>query len=128
MTNRNLWTTILKVASMQLLVLLNGFFVAQSLLIGRPTKQAAGASTVSELIIQKLGRFARPGDVLTIDGSELRVEEIAGTRIAKIKLTRRHETVGTVSRDIGLLTRPADLRQPEPVMAGHNHSHLEHAA
>jgi hypothetical protein len=76
----------------------------------------------------KVGRFARPGDVLTIDGSELRVEEIAGTRIAKIKLTRQHETVGTVSRDIGLLTKPADLRQPEPVMAGHNHSHLEHAA
>jgi magnesium and cobalt exporter, CNNM family len=97
-------------------------------LIGRPLKEIADPSTISGLIIQKLGRFARPGDVFTIDGSELRVEEIAGTRITKIKLTRPHQAAPAVSRNIGSLTTAAGLRQPGPAMAGPNQSQMEHAA
>lgn len=59
---------------------INGSFRVREFgeLIGRPLTEIAGASTVSGLIIQKLGRLARPGDVFTIDGSELRVEELPG--------------------------------------------------
>jgi hypothetical protein len=74
------------------------------------------------LIIQKLGRFARLGDVFTIDGSELRVEEIAGTRVTKIKLTRPHQAAG------GASNVPTDLCLSKRAKADPNHSHLEHAA
>jgi CBS domain containing-hemolysin-like protein len=97
-------------------------------LIGRPLKEIAGASTVSGLIIQKLGRFARPGDVFTMDGSELRVEEIAGTRIKKIKLTRPHQAARAVSRNIGSVNTAAGLRQPIPATARLNQSQMKHAA
>jgi CBS domain containing-hemolysin-like protein len=76
-------------------------------LIGRPPQEIAGASTVSGLMIQKLGRFARPSDVVTINGSELRVEETAGTRITRIKLTRALERAGAANV-------PTNLCQLEP--------------
>jgi CBS domain containing-hemolysin-like protein len=97
-------------------------------LIGRPQKETAGASTLSGLIIQKLGRFARPGDVFAIDGSELRVEEIAGTRIKKIKLTRPDQSARAALGNIGSLATSADLRQPERATARRDHSQMEHAA
>ena len=97
-------------------------------LICRPLKETAGASTLSGLITQKLGRFARPGDVFAIDGSELRVEEIAGTRIKKIKLTRPHQSARAALGNIGSLATSADLRQPGRAMARRDHSQMEHAA
>jgi CBS domain containing-hemolysin-like protein len=90
-------------------------------LIGRPLQETAGASTVSGLMIQKLGRFARPCDVLTLNGWELRVEETAGTRITRIKLTRPDEAAGAANA-------PTDLRQAQPVKTDPNHSQMEHAA
>jgi CBS domain containing-hemolysin-like protein len=97
-------------------------------LIGPSLKEIAGPSTVSGLIIQKLGRLARPGDVFTIDGSELRVEEIAETRITKIKLTRPLQAARSGSHDIALLRTSPDLRQHGPAIAGPEHSSMEHAA
>jgi CBS domain containing-hemolysin-like protein len=90
-------------------------------LIGRSLKELAGPSTVSGLIIQKLGRFARTGDLLKLNRSELRVEEITGTRITKIKLTRRHQAAHAASRNIGPLTTSADVRQPEPTKVWPDH-------
>jgi CBS domain containing-hemolysin-like protein len=67
--------------------------------IGQPLEETAGASTVSGLVIRKLGRFARPGDVLELNGSELRVEEVSGTRTTRIKLTCPCSKVGASSRE-----------------------------
>jgi len=96
--------------------------------IGRPLNEIAGPSTLSGLIIQKLGRFARPGDLFTIDGWELRVEEIAGTRIKKIKLMHPHQAARTSSGNIGSLTAAADPGHLEPATARSDHSQMKHAA
>jgi len=50
---------------------------------------AEEACTVSGLMTQRLGRFPRVGDTLALDGWEFCVEELAGARAARIKLTRR---------------------------------------
>jgi CBS domain containing-hemolysin-like protein len=97
-------------------------------LIGRPVEETPKVFTVSGLIIQRLGRFPRPGDVLALDGWELQVEEIARTRITRIKLTQPRQAARAASRNIGSLTTSADLRQPEPARARPDHSQMEHAA
>jgi CBS domain containing-hemolysin-like protein len=97
-------------------------------LIGRPLEETAGASTVSGLMIQKLGRFPRPGDMLTLYGSELRVEETAGTRITKIKLSRPRKAAGPPSGDTAAPSARTDPSQPEPARAERNHSQILHAA
>ena len=58
-------------------------------LTNRPVKSRAGASTLSGLIIRHLGRFPRVGDALIVSGLQLRVEEIAGTRITRVVLNRQ---------------------------------------
>ena len=97
-------------------------------LIGRPVKETPTASTVCGLMIEKLGRFARPSDVFTLDGSELRVEEIAGTRITKIKLTRRNQAAGAVARNLGSLGNSTELGRPGSAASRRDHSRMEHAA
>jgi CBS domain containing-hemolysin-like protein len=97
-------------------------------LIGRPLEETTGASTVSGLVIQRLGRFPRPGDVLALNGSELRVEQVAGTRITRIKLTRLLEDVGAVSRETPATNAPTYLDQAEPAKADLEHSKMAHAA
>jgi CBS domain containing-hemolysin-like protein len=47
-----------------------------------------GISTVSGWITQRLGGFPKVGDVLRIGSCELRVEEIAGMLVARVKLTK----------------------------------------
>jgi CBS domain containing-hemolysin-like protein len=47
------------------------------------------AATVSGWITRKLGGFPKAGDVLTVGASELRVEELDGPRVARLKITRR---------------------------------------
>lgn len=109
MTVKEILLAILKLASVPLLVLFNGFFVAAEFalvkirdtqletlrvrklaeLTGQPLKETADASTVSGLVIQQLGRFPRLGDVLALDGSELRVKEIARTRVVRMTLRRQ---------------------------------------
>jgi CBS domain containing-hemolysin-like protein len=38
---------------------------------------------------QKLGGFPKAGDVLTMGASELRVEEMDGPRVSRLKITKR---------------------------------------
>src|SRR5208282_2355838 len=50
-----------------------------------------GAATASGWITQRLGGFPKAGDVLTLGACELRVEEMDGPRVARLKITRRKE-------------------------------------
>ena len=56
-------------------------------LVGEPL-QEEGITTVSGWVTQRLGGFPKAGDVLTIGGCELRVEEVAGMRVARLRLTK----------------------------------------
>lgn len=51
-----------------------------------------GVATVSGWVTQKLGGFPKVGDTLTIGAHELRVEEMDGPRVARLKIVRRMET------------------------------------
>ena len=50
---------------------------------------AEGISTVSGWVTHRLGGFPKLGDTLGLGGYELRVEEMDGPRIARLKLIRR---------------------------------------
>jgi CBS domain containing-hemolysin-like protein len=56
-------------------------------IVGEPL-QEEGITTVSGWVTQRLGGFPKAGDVLAIGGCELRVEEMAGMRVARLKLTK----------------------------------------
>jgi CBS domain containing-hemolysin-like protein len=56
--------------------------------IGEPL-QEEGITTVSGWVTHRLGGFPKVGDVLTAGACELRVEEMDGTRVAKLKITKR---------------------------------------
>lgn len=96
-------------------------------LIGRPVEETPNVFTVSGLIIQRLGRFPRLRDVLALDGWELRVEEIAGTRITRIKATRRTEGETTFIESDSLAV-PTGSYAKNLRRAGQRQSHLEHVA
>jgi CBS domain containing-hemolysin-like protein len=51
--------------------------------------QPGEAATASGWVTQKLGGFPKAGDVLMIGACELRVEEMDGPRVARLKITRR---------------------------------------
>ena len=59
-------------------------------LIGEPLVEE-GITTTSGLVTHRLGGFPKVGDVLTIGLCELRVEEMDGPRVARLKLTRLSE-------------------------------------
>lgn len=46
-------------------------------------------TTASGWVTEKLGGFPRAGDVVTVGEFELRVEEMAGPRVGKLKVTRK---------------------------------------
>jgi CBS domain containing-hemolysin-like protein len=46
-------------------------------------------ATASGWVTQKLGGFPKAGDALTIGACELRVEEMDGPRVARLKITKR---------------------------------------
>ena len=46
-----------------------------------------GITTTSGWITHRLGGFAKVGDALTLNGTELRVEEMEGMRVARVRLT-----------------------------------------
>ena len=48
-----------------------------------------GIATASGWLTQRLGGFPKAGDTLTVGACELRVEEMDGRRVARLKLTRR---------------------------------------
>lgn len=56
--------------------------------IGEPL-QEEGITTVSGWVTHRLGGFPKAGDVLTVGVFELRVEQMDGTRVAKLKVTKR---------------------------------------
>ena len=89
---------------------LNGSLPAHKLaeLIGERCDQSDEVSTVSGLVTQRLGRFARAGDALALGAWELRVEELVETRVARIKLTRQAESGKRRSTEAAPRTRPAD--------------------
>ena len=57
-------------------------------IVGEPL-QEEGITTVSGWVTQRLGGFPKAGDVLTAGACELRVEEMDGMRVARLKLTKR---------------------------------------
>jgi len=61
-------------------------------LVGEPL-QKEGITTVSGWVTQRLGGFPKPGDVLAIGSCELRVEEMANMRVARLRLTRKQSKV-----------------------------------
>jgi CBS domain containing-hemolysin-like protein len=48
-----------------------------------------GVTTVSGWVTHRLGGFPQVGDVLNVGQCELRVEAMEGTRVAKLKITKR---------------------------------------
>src|SRR6266699_1639272 len=57
-------------------------------LVGEPLR-AEGVTTTSGWVTHRLGGFPKPGDTLAASSYELRVEEMDGTRVGRLKLTRR---------------------------------------
>lgn len=45
--------------------------------------------TLAGLVLGRLGRIAQVGDIVAVDGAELRVEAMDGLRIARLSLTRK---------------------------------------
>lgn len=50
---------------------------------------AEGVTTTSGWVTQKLGGFPKVGDLLQVGASELRVEELDGPRVARLRVTQR---------------------------------------
>jgi CBS domain containing-hemolysin-like protein len=57
-------------------------------IVGEPL-QEEGVTTVSGWVTHRLGGFPKVGDVLNVGLCELRVEAMDGTRVAKLKVTKR---------------------------------------
>jgi CBS domain containing-hemolysin-like protein len=51
--------------------------------------QEEGVTTASGWVTHRLGGFPKAGDTLTVGAFELRVEEVTGMRVARLKVTRR---------------------------------------
>jgi CBS domain containing-hemolysin-like protein len=54
-----------------------------------PLPHGEGIATVSGWMTEKLGGFPKPGDYVDIGDFNLRVEEMDGTRVGKLKVTRK---------------------------------------
>ncbi len=59
-------------------------------LVGEPLREE-GTTTVSGWVTHRLGGFPKAGDTLGVGRFELRVEEMDGPRVARLKLTRKTE-------------------------------------
>ncbi len=57
-------------------------------LVGAPL-HAEDVTTTSGWVTHKLGGFPKVGDVVTVGACELRVEEMEGTRVARLRVTKR---------------------------------------
>jgi CBS domain containing-hemolysin-like protein len=57
-------------------------------IVGQALKEE-GITTLSGWVTQRLGGFPKVGDVLAIGACELRVEEMEGMRVARLKLMKR---------------------------------------
>ncbi len=56
-----------------------------------------GVATASGWVTQKLGGFPKVGDTLTAGACELRVEEMDGPRVARLKITKREQSADTAT-------------------------------
>ncbi len=63
--------------------------------------QEEGITTVSGYVTHRMGGFPKAGDVLPLGVYELRVEEMEGMRVAKLKLTRMLEEDGSPKSEGG---------------------------
>ena len=95
---------------------LNGSLPAHKLgeLVGERFDQTGEVCTVSGLITQRLGRFPRVGDTVSFGAWELRVEEMTGTRVVRMKLTQRVASGGRMP------TEPAHPRPTKSETANQN--------
>jgi CBS domain containing-hemolysin-like protein len=59
--------------------------------VGEPL-QEEGVTTTSGLVTQRLGGFPNEGDTLMLGAYELRVQQMDGARVARLKLTRREKS------------------------------------
>ncbi len=59
-------------------------------LVGEPL-QEEGITTTSGWVTHKLGGFPKVGDAIALGNCDLRVEEMDGLRVARLKLTKREE-------------------------------------
>ena len=57
-------------------------------LVGMPLP-AEDVTTTSGWVTQRLGGFPKAGDTLSVGNCDLRVEEMEGTRVARLAVTRR---------------------------------------
>lgn len=57
-----------------------------------PIEHGDGVATASGLVTEKLGGFPKPGDAVTLGNFELRVEEMEGARVGRLKVTKRGES------------------------------------
>jgi CBS domain containing-hemolysin-like protein len=57
-------------------------------IVGEPL-ESEGITTTSGFVTHRLGGFPKIGDVLQVGRCELRVEELDGPRVARLKLTRK---------------------------------------
>jgi CBS domain containing-hemolysin-like protein len=76
--------------------------------------------TVSGLMTQRLGRFPRVGDAVTFGAWESRVEEMAGTRVVRLKLIRRAESGERTSVETETQTGPTRPRSTRSETADRN--------
>jgi len=60
---------------------------------------AEGISTTSGWVTHRLGGFPRAGDTLSVGNCELRVEELAGTRVARLRITKRAAAESAAARE-----------------------------
>ena len=58
--------------------------------------ESDGATTVSGWVTQRLGGFPKPGDSITMGDYELRVEQMDGMRVSRLKLTKQAPPPGVV--------------------------------
>lgn len=69
-------------------------------LIGEPLL-SEGITTVNGWVTQRLGGFPKPGDVVPVGDFELRVEEMDGLRVARIRLARVKAAVDSALTQAG---------------------------
>ena len=101
---------------------LNGSLPAHKLaeLIGERCDQSEGISTVSGLLTKRLSRFPRPGDAVAMGPWDLRVEGMMGTRVARVKLTRRAESSKRARNEAASPSHPVKAPQAKSTKSDQN--------
>lgn len=64
-------------------------------LLGQPLREE-GVTTVSGWVTHRLGGFPKVGDSFNLGSHELRVEEVEGSKVARLKILRLAEKPGTM--------------------------------